>query len=87
MVRETKQNKKTSFNEIKGFLSLQLKLRLELGFRLRLTKNTNPFYNKGFVQWIISTNLGQIIFFSIPSCHPKLYLQLSNFSPSSSPKD
>jgi hypothetical protein len=37
MVGETKQNKKTSFDEIKGFLSLQLKLRLELGFRLRLT--------------------------------------------------
>jgi hypothetical protein len=37
MVGETKQ-KKTSFNEIKGFLSLQLELRLELGFRLRLTK-------------------------------------------------
>jgi hypothetical protein len=32
-------NNKTSFNEIKGFLSLQLELRLELGFRLRLTKN------------------------------------------------
>jgi hypothetical protein len=29
---------KTSVNEIKGFLSLQLELRLELGFRLRLTK-------------------------------------------------
>ena len=28
---------KTSFNEIKGFLSLQLELRLELEFRLRLT--------------------------------------------------
>jgi hypothetical protein len=29
----------TSFNEIKGFLSLQLELRFELGFRLRLTNN------------------------------------------------
>ena len=32
-----RQKQKTSFNEIKGFLSLQLELRLELGFRLRLT--------------------------------------------------
>jgi hypothetical protein len=29
---------KTSFNEINGFLSLQLELRLELGLWLRLTK-------------------------------------------------
>jgi hypothetical protein len=34
MVRDNK----TSFNEINGFLILQLELRLELGFRLRLTK-------------------------------------------------
>jgi hypothetical protein len=39
MVGDKKTTKTTSFNEIKGFLSLQLKLRLELGFRLRLTKN------------------------------------------------
>ena len=37
---ETRQqdNKKTKFHEINGFLSLQLGLSFELGFRLRLTK-------------------------------------------------
>jgi hypothetical protein len=30
---------KTTFHRFNGFLSLQLKLRLELGFQLRLTKN------------------------------------------------
>ena len=38
MVGDKKQTKtKTSFNEIKGFLSLQLELRIELGLGLRLT--------------------------------------------------
>jgi hypothetical protein len=34
---------KQHFNEIKGFLSLQLELRLGLGFRLRLTKKYEYF--------------------------------------------
>ena len=35
--KNNKNNKKTSFNEINGFLSLQLELRMELGLGLRLT--------------------------------------------------
>jgi hypothetical protein len=41
MVGETNKTK-----QINGFLSLQLELRLELGFRLRLTKSKIMFFAK-----------------------------------------
>jgi hypothetical protein len=50
MVGETN---KQQFNEIKSFLILQLELRLELGFRLRLTKN------KSTPQLYVSMNSNQ----------------------------
>ena len=39
---EAQQKKQQHFHRINGFLSLQLKLRLELGFRLRLTNIFKP---------------------------------------------
>ena len=47
---ETQQTATTSFNEIKGFLSLQLELRLELGLWLRLTNNMNNLLYNSVVQ-------------------------------------
>jgi hypothetical protein len=38
------RNKQQHFDEIKGFLSLQLKMRLELGFGLRLTNKTTLYF-------------------------------------------
>ena len=37
--KNKKRQKNKKFHRINGFLSLQLELRLELGFRLRLTNN------------------------------------------------
>ena len=40
---QQKATKQQHFHTINGFLSLQLKLRLKLGFRLRLTNRLGDF--------------------------------------------
>ena len=77
-----KTKKQQQFHRINGFLSLQLWLRLELGFRLRLTNMvtklipiTFAFLHMRTHSWLSCTILNFLTFdFSPPQAHCGQYL-------------